>query len=206
MMSTRTRLIAILVAVVVGAGVGYAIATLIGGPDAPVTATEGRNVGQASIGGPFRLIDQNGRERSDAEFRGRLMLVNFGYTHCPDICPLGLALMTDALDRLGPQAEDVQPIFITVDPARDTPDVLRDYVGNFSAGMIGLTGTPEQIAEVARAYRVYYKAHGTPENDPDYPVDHSGFIYLMDGEGKYLTHFRHDTTPEQMAERIKSKL
>ncbi|HEX6978438.1 MAG TPA: SCO family protein [Alphaproteobacteria bacterium] len=206
MMPARTRLLAILVAVVVGAGIGYAVTTLIGGPEAPATVREGFSVGQASIGGPFRLIDQNGRERSDAEFRGRLMLVDFGYTHCPDVCPLGLALMADALDRLGPRAEDVQPIFITVDPARDTPDVLKDYVGHFSERMIGLTGTPEQIAEAARAYRVYYKVHGTPENDPDYPVDHSGFIYLMGRDGRFLTHFTHETPPDKVAEAIRRYL
>jgi protein SCO1/2 len=134
------------------------------------------------------------------------MLVDFGYTNCPDICPLGLALMTDVLEQLGPNADKVQPLFITVDPARDTAPVLKDYIGHFSDRIIGLTGTKEEIAAAAKAYRVYYKVHGDPATDPNYPVDHSGFIYLMGRDGKFITHFTHETPADRMAETIRKAL
>jgi protein SCO1 len=206
MMPAQTRLAVIVGAVVVGVGVGYVASRLFF--DAPPAATvrEGRSFGEALIGGPFTLSDQDGERRSDAEFRGRLMLVDFGFTNCPDICPLGLALMTDAIERLGAQGADVQPIFITVDPARDTPAVIKDYVAHFSDRMVGLTGTPEEIAAVAKAYRVYYKVHGNPATNPNYAVDHSGFIYLMGRDGKFLTHFMHDTPPDRVADTIRRHL
>jgi protein SCO1/2 len=123
------------------------------------------------------------------DFRGRLMLVNFGFTNCPDICPLGLALMTDAIA-----------------PARDTPAALKDYVAHFSDRLVGLTGTKEEIAAAAKAYRVYYKVHGDPASNPNYGVDHSGFIYLMSRDGKFLTHFMHDTPPDRVADAIRRYL
>ncbi|HLT77032.1 MAG TPA: SCO family protein [Ferrovibrio sp.] len=162
--------------------------------------------GQVTIGGPFELVDHEGRTVTDRDFAGRLMLIYFGFTNCPDICPTGLQTMAIAMDELGAAGEKVQPLLITVDPERDTPAVMKEYVQAFHERLVGLTGTPEQIAKVAREYRVYYQKVALKDSSLGYSVDHSGFIYLMDGEGKYLTHFRHDTTPEQMAERIKSKL
>jgi protein SCO1/2 len=206
MMPARTRLLVIIATVLVGVGLGYVVQRFLLAPSTTAVVRESRGFGEASIGGPFTLTDQDGRKRSDAEFRGRLMLVNFGYTNCPDICPLGLALMADAVERLGKQADDVQPIFITVDPARDTAAVLKDYAAHFSKGITGLTGTPEEIAAAAKAYRVYYKVHGDPATNPNYPVDHSGFIYLMGRDGKFITHFTHDTPPERMADAIRRHL
>ena len=162
--------------------------------------------GQVAIGGPFELVDHNGRTVTEKDFAGRLLLVYFGFTHCPDICPTGLQTIAIAMDQLGAAADKVQPVLITVDPERDTPAVMKDYVQAFHERLIGLTGSPEQVAKVAREYRVYYQKVVLKDSSLGYSVDHSGFIYLMDGQGKYLAHFRHDATPEQMAERIKSKL
>lgn len=202
MIPLRVRIAIVVATVLIGVGLGYVGYRLLG--DSSVR--ESRSYGEALIGGPFTLTDQDGKTRSDSEFRGRLMLVNFGFTNCPDICPLGLQLMTDALETLGKDADKVQPIFITVDPARDTPAVMKDYVAHFSERIVGLTGTPEQVAAAAKAYRVYYKVHGDPATNPNYAVDHSGFIYLMGRDGKFLTHFTHDTPPDKMADAVRKHL
>jgi len=162
--------------------------------------------GQVAIGGAFELVDHNGRAVTDKDFAGRLMLIYFGFTHCPDICPTGLQTIAMAMDELGSAADKVTPILITVDPERDTPAVMKEYVEAFHERLVGLTGTPEQIAKAARAYRVYYQKVALKDSSLGYSVDHSGFIYLMDGQGRYLSHFRHDATPEQIAQRTKSKL
>ncbi|MCW0235815.1 MAG: SCO family protein [Ferrovibrio sp.] len=162
--------------------------------------------GVVSIGGPFSLTDQDGRIVSDKDFAGKLMLVYFGFTNCPDICPTGLQTIALAMDELGADAAKVQPILITVDPERDTPPVMKEYVQAFHERLVGLTGTPEQIAAVAKAYRVYYQKVTLKESSLGYSVDHSGFIYLMDGKGQYLSHFRHDATPDQMVQKIRARL
>lgn len=161
----------------------------------------------ASIGGPFQLVDQTGKTVTDADYRGRFMLIFFGYSSCPDVCPTELSTMARALDLLGKRADRVQPIFITVDPARDTPKSLAAYVANFYPKMVGLTGTPEQIAAVAKAYRVYYARSPGPTQaekpgSDDYFMDHSAFVYLMGPDGKYRTMFRRATKPETMAKTI----
>ncbi|MGH6893064.1 MAG: SCO family protein [Dongiaceae bacterium] len=161
--------------------------------------------GEALIGGPFELVDQDGKTVTDQTFKGRLMLIYFGFTFCPDACPTALGIMSAALDKLDVAGDRVAPMLITVDPERDTPPVLKDYVSNFHPRMLGLTGTPEQIAKVAKAYRVFYqKAPG--KGPDDYVMDHTALIYLMDGEGKYLTHFGPQTTADQMAEEIRKHL
>jgi len=202
MMPGRARLAIIVATVLVGVGIGYAVQHFFIAPP----ATQSRGLGEALIGGPFSLTDQDGKRRSDADFRGKLMLVNFGYTNCPDICPLGMALMAEVLDKLGADASKLQPIFITVDPARDTAPVLKDYIAHFSDRIVGLTGTKEEIAAAAKAYRVYYKVHGDPATNPNYPVDHSGFLYLMNRDGKFVTHFMHDTPADRVAETIRKSL
>jgi protein SCO1 len=205
MMPARTRLAVIVATVLIGAGIGYAVQHFLFAPPAG-TAREGRGFGEALVGGPFSLIDQDGKRRTDADFRGKLMLVNFGFTNCPDICPLGMALMSDTLDRLGPDADKLQPIFITVDPARDTAPAMKAYIAHFSDRIVGLTGTKEEIAATAKAYRVYYKVHGDPATNPNYAVDHSGFLYLMSRDGKFITHFMHDTPVDRVAETIRKSL
>jgi protein SCO1/2 len=155
------------------------------------------------IGGAFTLVDQNGREVKDEEFRGRLMLVYFGYTYCPDMCPLGLTTIASALDALPVEDRDqVAPVFITVDPERDTVQVMKDYVGQFSPHLVGLTGSEAAIEAALRAYRVYARKSDAEAADGSYLVDHSTFTYLMGRDGAYVTHFGHATTPEEMAEKI----
>jgi cytochrome oxidase Cu insertion factor (SCO1/SenC/PrrC family) len=157
------------------------------------------------IGGPFALTDQNGVLRHDADFRGELMLVYFGYTFCPDACPTALTAMSAATDKLGDRAKEVQPIFITIDPARDTVAQMNLYASNFTPRLVALTGTPQQVTDATRAYRVYFaKAKG--ENEDDYLMDHSGFIYLMGRDGRYLAHFGPDATADAMAATIKKYL
>ncbi|MGB7914488.1 MAG: SCO family protein [Rhodomicrobium sp.] len=164
-----------------------------------------RSDGAALVGGPFSLVDTDGKRVTDRDFRGKLMLVFFGYAHCPDVCPTELQTMSAVMDKLGPEAGKVAPIFISVDPKRDTPEALSSYMKNFDSRIAGLTGNQNEISDVAKAYRVYYRKAGDGGGG-DYTVDHSAFVYLMDGEGKYLTHFSFNTTPESMLAVIKKKI
>jgi len=158
--------------------------------------------GAAAVGGPITLVDQTGATHTDRDFRGKLMLIYFGYTFCPDVCPTALQVMTVALNELGPKAKGVQGIFITVDPARDTPAHLKSYVANFP-GLIGLTGSEDQVRAAARAYRVYYRKAGEGK---DYLMDHSSIIFLMDRDGRYLAHFSHTSQSGAMAAAIAKHL
>jgi len=150
--------------------------------------------------GGFELIDHHGKPRSSEDFRGRFMLIFFGYTYCPTTCPTNLQHMAQALKQLGNRARNVQPIFITIDPARDTPSVLKDYVANFGAGFLGLTGTETQIRSVAKSYRVH-RRKVIPDKSAlkDYLVDHSSLTLLIGPDGKFRTLFPHDTTGPVMA-------
>jgi cytochrome oxidase Cu insertion factor (SCO1/SenC/PrrC family) len=150
------------------------------------------------IGGPFALTDHEGRRRTDAEFRGKLLVIYFGYTNCPDICPADLTSIALALDRLGAAADAVQPIFITLDPERDTAAHLADYVRAFHPRLLGLTGTPDEIRKVATAYKTYY-AKGENAGGADYAVDHTAFIYLVGKDGRYLGFLPPSTTLERLS-------
>jgi protein SCO1/2 len=161
--------------------------------------------GREPVGGPFALIDHSGKPRTDADFRGKLLLVYFGFTYCPDICPADLQNIGLALDRLGPAGETVQPLFITVDPERDTPAHLADHIAMFHPHLIALTGDAASIRKAADAYKVYY-AKVPNEKGDDYTVDHTAFLYLMDRDGTYLGFFPPGTTPERIAETISRKL
>jgi protein SCO1 len=159
--------------------------------------------GTAAIGGPFSLIDQDGKRVTEQDFAGKYLLVYFGYAYCPDICPATLYTMTEALDQLGDKAKAVQPILITVDPERDTPEILKQYVGNFHPDLVGLTGSPAEVSAAAKAYRVYFAKVVVDDGDPDnYLVDHSAFVFLIAPNGGYITHFSSSTTPAEMAERL----
>ena len=155
--------------------------------------------GTALVGGPFSLTDQDGRKVTDKDFLGKYMLVFFGYTYCPDICPTELQVMSAALDNLGAKADEIQPIFITFDPQRDTPEVLKQYVTNFHPRFIALTGTPEEIAVAAKAYRVFYSKIENSSGPDTYLMDHSTITYLMDREGKFLKHFSYSTDAAALA-------
>jgi cytochrome oxidase Cu insertion factor (SCO1/SenC/PrrC family) len=157
------------------------------------------------IGGPFALIDQNGMRRTNADFRGKLMLVYFGFTYCPDVCPTDLLQMALAMDQLGQAGEMVQPVFITVDPERDTAEHLREYMSLFHPRFVGLTGDAIAIQAAAGAYRVYYKKVERDDSS-DYTVDHSAFIYLMGRDGEYLGFFPPGTSAERIAETIRPLL
>ena len=157
------------------------------------------------IGGPFSLTDMQGKPVTDSSWPGRWKLVYFGYTYCPDVCPTELQTISSALDALGPEAAKIVPLFVTIDPARDTPTVLADYVKLFDPRLIGLTGTDQQIAQVAREYRVYY-SRVTPKDSSSYLMDHSSFAYLMAPDGSLRSVFQPGVTPQAMADAIKAQL
>ncbi len=165
----------------------------------------GDATGQALIGGPFALIDGAGQRRSDGDFRGRPMLVFFGFTHCPDFCPTALHTMSLALDRLGGAAGTIAPVFISLDPERDTPAQLKRYAENFDKRIVMLTGSAEEVAQAAKAYRVYY-AKKPLERPGEYTIDHSSFLYLMGPDGKFITHFRHSIAPDDLAAALRRYL
>lgn len=192
MASNRTRVLIVSIAVIASLTVGYGISRLVmPQPTESITAP--------AIGGSFHLVDEDGKRVSDADFRGKLMLVYFGYTYCPDVCPTTLQTMGQALDELGDGADKVAPLFITVDPDRDTPDHLKGYTEQFNPRILGLTGSTQEIADAARAYRVYYRKAGSGF---DYLMDHSSIVYLMDREGHYLTHFTADASADDIANAI----
>lgn len=170
------------------------------------SATGGATVGRAAVGGPFRLVDASGKTVTEADFKGRFMLIYFGYTFCPDVCPAGLQVMAAALDKLGPKASMVVPVFITLDPERDTPPKVAEYVKSFSPRLVGLTGSAEEIAKVAKEYRVFWKKVPDDKHPGDYTLDHSSVIYLMDTKGEYATHFTHASNVDQMAAKIAERL
>jgi cytochrome oxidase Cu insertion factor (SCO1/SenC/PrrC family) len=158
--------------------------------------------GKALIGGAFTLTDNTGKHVTDQDFHGKYTLVFFGFTSCPDICPAGLQLIAGALQKLGTKAQLITPIFISVDPQRDTPEKLAAYVKNFDPRLVGLTGTPEEIAVVAKAYRVYYAKVPSKERPDDYTMDHTSIIYVMDPKGEFVTHFTPSTSVDDIAAKL----
>jgi len=165
-----------------------------------------RSVGQALVGGPFTLTDHTGKRVTDQDFRGKFLLVFFGFTNCPDVCPTALQVMAAALDKLGPNAARITPVLISVDPAHDTPAVLATYVASFHPRLVGLTGSQAEIDAVAKAYRVYVKKVPDPKSTAGYTMDHSSIIYVMGPDGSYRAHFTHATSPDVMAERLSGLL
>ena len=158
-----------------------------------------------TVGGPFTLTDTAGHTVTDATYRGRWMLVYFGYTFCPDVCPTELQTIAGALDALGPDAARLAPIFITIDPARDTQETMAGYVKLFDDRLIGLTGTEAQIAAVARAYRVYY-ARAERKDTTQYLMDHSSFLYLMGPDGTLRSLYRPGMSATDLAAALRSRL
>lgn len=161
--------------------------------------------GGASLGGPFTLVNAAGETVTEASFRGRWMLVYFGYTFCPDVCPTELQTMTAALDRLGTLAERIVPVFITVDPERDTPAALAEYVKLFDERLVALTGSAEQVAAAAKSYRVYY-ARSKGKDSADYLMDHSSFLYLIGPDGGFRALYRQGMAADELAEALKARV
>ena len=156
-----------------------------------------------AIGGPFALQDGRGRTVTDRDFRGKVMLVYFGYTHCPDACPTALSDMANAVDMLPPaKRQDVAIVFITIDPARDTPAVVQDYVSAFQAPITALSGSADAIAAAARAYRVYYQKH--EKADGGYDMDHSSIVYVMDQKGRFVANFTHASGPDKIVDKLRT--
>lgn len=174
---------------------------------APGTPQDAGTGAGAAIGGPFALVDQDGRTVTDADFRGKYMLVYFGYTYCPDVCPTSLSRNSGAMELLGDKAEAIVPVLITVDPERDTPEVLKDYVGFFHPRLVALTGTPEQVAAAAKAYRLYFaRVEQEGAEAGTYLMDHTSITYLMGPDGSYVRHFSHNLSAERMAEQLEAAL
>jgi protein SCO1/2 len=166
----------------------------------------GATAGTVTIGGPFRLVAGDGNAVTDATFRDRWLLVYFGFTSCPVTCPTALIEIAAALAKLGSAAAAVQPLFITVDPERDTAAVMRDYTRSFDPRIVGLTGTPADIAAVAQAYGVIYERHHNGPAADDYVVDHSTYIYLMDPAGRFVRGFDADASADELAAGIRARM
>ncbi|MBV8061732.1 MAG: SCO family protein [Alphaproteobacteria bacterium] len=170
---------------------------------AQVTTQTAVPPGTGAIGGSFSLTNQDGTPVTDAAYKGKLLLVYFGYTYCPDLCPTGLQSISKALDHM--QAEEVakvQPLFITIDPARDTPQKLKEYISSFHPAVAGLTGTAQQIADVAKKYQVYY-ARGEQVDEHDYVMDHSSLIYLMGTDGQLVQTFSEEADPDHIIQALR---
>jgi len=184
--------------------IGLVVAVLIFGTGAFIWLSQG---GTASfVGGPFTLVDGTGKTVTDRDFRGKYMLVYFGYTFCPDVCPLSLSNMVHAIALLEPeQAKRVAPVFITVDPERDTVQQMAQYAPLIGPRLIALTGSADQIKQAAKAYRVYYSKVENGDSG-NYLMDHSAFIYLMGPDGRYRRHFGHDAAPDKIVEALREEL
>lgn len=159
------------------------------------------------VGGPFTLVDHSGKTVTDADFHGKFVLIFFGYTFCPDVCPTALNLMAEAMDILGKDAEKVTPLFITIDPERDSPEDLKEYVSHFYPRLVGLTGSREQVNAVTKVYKVYSaKIQMEGSDKDDYAMDHSSIIYFNGPDGKYRALFGEGTTPKSLAEGMRKFL
>lgn len=168
-----------------------------GGPSVVITQA-------AAPGGPFSLIDHFGQPVTDQSFRGKYLVMVFGYTFCPDVCPTTLNTVAAAVALLGSKAQAVQPLFVTIDPERDTAAVLAEYVAAFDPRLVGLTGSPAQIRQVTRDYRVYVSKVET--GDDAYPIDHSAYVYVVGPSGRMLTYLKYDETPQAMATAIERSM
>ena len=193
--------------------VGLALSCVVSAPLAateaadpsPTELIEGLLSGGAPVGGPFDLTDQTSHRRTDADFRGKLVVLYFGYTYCPDVCPTELQSISLALDKLGAAAETVQPVFITVDPERDTPARLAEFVASFHPRLIGLTGSLAEVRKTAVAYRTFF-ARNSATAPGEYSVDHTGFIYLVGKDGHYLGFLPPGASPDEIADAIRIRL
>ena len=198
MNARTTRVILIFSSFVVGLAAVFGAVMLIAGRGGPA-ATQA-----SAVGGPFRLVDGRGKVVTDQDLKGRPFLVFFGFTHCPEVCPTALFEISEIFRKLGPDADKAAAVFITVDPERDTPAVMKDYLSNFDPHLRGLTGSREQIDPVLRSYRVYSKK--VPLDGGDYTMDHTALVYLMDKEGKFVAPFNVKRSAETAAADLRKYL
>jgi protein SCO1/2 len=199
MNARMTRLLLILSAFLAGLVLCFAVVLLVTGrgPGPFANAT-------AAIGGPFQLTDQNGKPVTDKDLKGHPTLVFFGFTHCPEVCLTTLFDISEVLNKLGPDAAKVNAVFITVDPERDTPAALKDYLSSFNPRLLGIGGDAQELATVAKEYRVYYKK--VPLKDGDYTMDHTAIVYLMDKNGQFVAPFSLKRRPEDSAAELRRYL
>jgi protein SCO1 len=197
MKPATSRVLIMLSAFVAGLVLFFAVIMLVAGR-APTSI-----VPQASaVGGPFRLVNQDGKVTTDQDFKGKPFLVFFGFTHCPDVCPTALFEISEVFGKLGADAERVRALFITVDPERDTPEKLKDYLASFDSHVRGLTGDPAAVQAVTKSYRVYSKKVPL-EGGKDYTMDHTAIVYLMDKEGRFVAPFNLKRRPEEAATELR---
>ena len=201
-MPRRSILIFAFACVALAAAIAVTTIVMSGRENATRNAVEISETGRPLVGGPFQLVDQDGRTVDQTLLNGKWSLVFFGFTYCPDFCPTTLGVLKAVKDQLGDQARDVQILFVTVDPERDTPQALKDYLSSdgFPQGVVGLTGTPDQVAAAARAYRASYAKVG---EGPGYTMQHSLTIYLMGPDGRFRAALAHDLGPQRSAEVIR---
>jgi protein SCO1 len=176
----------------------------LGGAAWLTLAPQAQQTAGSSVGGPFSLVDQEGRAVTDRDFRGAPKLVFFGFTHCPDVCPTALQQASEVLRALGPKGDRLRFLFVTIDPERDTAAVLKDYLGSFDPRIVGLTGTPEQVSAAVKAYRAY--ARKVPLKDGDYTMEHTSLVYLMDGDNRFIGSFNLARPPEAAAAELARSL
>ena len=197
-MKNLTRLGVIAAFAALGIAIIAAALVLVTGRPGQLTTTGGQ------VGGPFSLSDQFGNVVTDESLKGKPTIIFFGFTHCPEVCPTTLAEMSDVLQALGSDAEKVNTVFVSVDPERDTKELLKDYLAAFDPRIIGLSGTVEEINSVAKAYRVYFKK--VPLEDGDYTMDHTAIVYLMDKDGNFIAPLPTKAGPEKAADSIRKLL
>jgi protein SCO1/2 len=198
-MKARTaQILLMLVGFLAGVASIVLIVVVVSGRD-PVPSA-----GASAIGGPFSLVDQNGQTVTDKDLRGRPFLVFFGFTHCPDVCPTALFEISEVLGKLGPDAQKLSALFVTIDPERDTPAQMKDYLSSFNPRLVGLTGDPAAIAAVAKEYRVYVKK--VPLDNGEYTMDHTALVYLMDKDGSFVAPFNLKRSAEDAAADLRRHL
>jgi protein SCO1 len=194
----RSTLLAGIIALMVGAGLLAGTAFFLHRSEATRTAQP------SSVGGPFTLVDQDGQTITEKTFAGKPLLVFFGFTHCPDVCPTTLFEISEALNRLGPDAQKMAALFVSVDPDRDKPETLKTYLSNFNPAIRGATGSETQLKDMARAYRAYF-ARGKEEAG-EYSMDHTAVVYLMDANGQFVAPLNTKRAPEAVAAELKPYL
>ena len=202
--------ISFLITLLVAAGLFASVAALFLFPQAfglnPTPAPQVKTSGKALIGEPFSLIDHKGQRVSEKSYAGKFLLIYFGYTSCFDMCPAQLQVMSAALDTLGDKAKRIQPLLISIDPERDSIAAMADYVASYGDGLVGLTGTVEEIEAVTKAYRIFYAKEKVDDLSKNYRVAHAGIIYLMDKKGGFIKHFAFGVRPDELAAELEKLL